>query len=158
MHYHKILMMNTNKKTTIDKIQNQITSIESLNPSELNSQIFKDWNRNTEIVIDNIFGSGSHQLKAFAKIKYRPAIRLLSSHIHDQTPLQIDYFKKGLEEARTTLKSFVNEIEEYWRDNSSDSSTVGINKVFEFKLQFPGFVLNINELIALVRKYFRDTK
>jgi hypothetical protein len=145
-------MIKTDRSTAIEKIQKQISQIQSFESLGPNSQALKDWQRDTEHILENIFGNGSHQLNTFAKIKYRPPIRLFSSSINDEASFQLDYLKKQLEEAKTVLQSIVNEIEEFWRDSSNGSSSVGINEVVELKPNFFGLGLNIN---ALIKKYFR---
>ena len=144
-------MITTDKSTALKKIQNQISIIDSINPVELESNIFKDWKHTTIIVIDNVFGNSSRQLKLFEEIKYRPAIRLFSSRQNDQTPLQVQRFKEGLDNARAILNSFIKEIEEYWVDSNPATSSVGINEVVDLKPNIFGFGLNIN---TLIKKYF----
>ena len=144
-------MIKTDKATAIKMLQNQISILQSFEPSELNLQKVKSWQHDTEHVLENIFGIGSHQLNTFAKIKYRPAISLLSSSKNDQSPLQIQCLKNGFDEARTALHSFLKEIEEFWRDGNPDSSSVGFNEVVEIHPNIFGLGLNIN---ALIKKYF----
>jgi len=66
----------------------------------------KSWQHDTEHVLENIFGIGSHQLNTFAKIKYRPAISLLSSSKNDQSPLQIQCLKKTVSMRARNRPSF----------------------------------------------------
>lgn len=127
--------------------------IDSINPHELFSEQFKNWRKESEIVLDNIFGNDSRQLKDFVKIKYQPSISFLTNSNHDQT--HVAYYKKGLDEAKNILESFINEIEEYWKENdveSNNKSNVNFNEIVELKPNFMGLGININ---ALIRKLFK---
>jgi hypothetical protein len=148
-------MIHASKTTAIAKIQKQISGIQSINPSELFSKQFKDWRKQSENVLDNIFGNPSRQLKDFLNINYRRGRIGESGSTYDYQTQDLEEFKEGLDRATLTLESFVKEIEEYSQDNnieSNNNSTVGLNEVVDLKPNFMGIGLNIN---MLIRKFFK---
>jgi len=65
----------------------------------------------------------------------------------------MDYFAKGLEEARCILDSFVKEIEDYWVDNpigSAKNVPFELNEVVDLRPNFFGIGLNLNALIKRI--------
>lgn len=146
-------MIPTNKTTAITKIQNQISVIDSINPSELFSEQFEEWRNKTEIILSNIFSNDSGQVKDFIKLEYRPSISFFSTVVNDQS--DVKYFKDGLNKAKILLESFTKEIDEYWQDvdiKANNKSKINLNDVIELKPNFMGLGLNIN---ALIKKVFK---
>lgn len=147
-------MMQISKDTAKKKIQKQLNQIDSIRHSESlsRSQSFQDWKRETEIIIENIFGNSSHQLKDFVKIKYRPTFYSPQRPLND--PGDPVYFNQGLNEAKGILELFVKEIEEYWIDDNNEVSknkALEINDIVTIKPNFFGLGLDIN---ALIKKLF----
>lgn len=71
---------------------------------------FKKWHRDTEVVIERIFGQGTRHTQDFNGVSY--TLSVFSSGTPD-----IEFerrFHTGLDEAESVLESFIHEIEEFW--------------------------------------------
>src|SRR5208283_2741255 len=98
------------KSDAIAILKRRIEEINSVRTKPRFSPEMKKWHRDTQIAIENIFGSTTRHLNDFNAISYRPGI--LSSSTMDST-LQERYLK-GLDDAEHILSSMIDEIEEYW--------------------------------------------
>jgi DpnII restriction endonuclease len=100
------------KQQAVERLNRQISQIDELKKKERFSPEFKKWYRDTEIVIQKVFGEGTRHIKDFNEIYYS------LSAWSDSTPDSAfqEAYTDGLECARSVLKSFIQEVEEYWED------------------------------------------
>ncbi|AQY21047.1 PD-(D/E)XK nuclease domain-containing protein [Riemerella anatipestifer] len=104
-----------NRDRAIELIKKQIDISDSLKHKEKFSSDFKKWKRDTEIIIEKIFGDSSRHLSDFKKISYS------LSFFTNTTP---DYrfheaYIEGIDEGKTVLTSMVDEINEFGIENES---------------------------------------
>jgi len=105
------------KEKAIEKIEIQISNIDSLSRQKRFNPEFKKWIRDTQIALEHIFGAESRHIKDFNQIKY--SLNAYSSNTPDST-FQERYVK-GLENSRAVLSSMIDEISEYWDDQVEDT-------------------------------------
>lgn len=99
----------------IRRLKGQLDQVESLKAGPRFSSDFKKWYRDTEIIIERVFGQGTRHGKDFTSIHYN--LRAYSSGTHDSA---FDgAFIKGLNNAASVLESFIREVEDYWENNSA---------------------------------------
>lgn len=128
------------KEKAIKELQNSINQIDILKNEQGReySPKFKKWERNTEIAISKIFKDKDEQHKMeFSSIGYCSGY-----YGEDKLKyfiLQIEAYKKGLEEARSLLESMIEEIEKYWEegieleDINNENYYVSIDRIEEMK-------------------------
>ena len=103
-----------NKTDALAKLQKQIDDIEPLKRKERFSPDFKKWYRDTEIVIEKIFGKGTRHGTDFTGIRY--SMMAYSTSTPDSAFTRA--FIEGLDDARSVLESLIREVNEYWEDDS----------------------------------------
>lgn len=107
-------MIRPSKDKAIQRLQRVLDAIEDLKQRHDGSSEFKKWRRNTEIAITNTFGEDSRHVKEFTNISYSLSLVSSSTTDSDWQEAYID----GLDSATAILQSMIEEIEEYWEDNS----------------------------------------
>ena len=117
--------MNTlGKARSIELLRRVADSVPQLMAVHRESQEFRRWLRNTEVVIRNVFGNDSNQDSEFKRILFSPPALFL--HTSDQE------FKKaytdGLQSAETVIESMIEEIGEFW---DADEDTVANSSISE---------------------------
>lgn len=101
------------KEDAISKLEEQIDEISEIKKYERFSPQYKKWKRDTEVAIENIFGSDTRHLDDFQSIRY--SLMAFSTGTPDSKFQR--RFIKGLDNAEQVLSSLIDEIEEYWEDN-----------------------------------------
>jgi hypothetical protein len=115
-----------NKEQAINKLQKQLNNIHSLYSKPRFSDDFHKWKRDTEVAIENIFGADKRHLNDFTEIDY--IFPVLAAYATSEERNQ--EFKQGLSRAKSTIESFIQEIEEYWNDeNSIESFSNTVEKI-----------------------------
>jgi hypothetical protein len=118
----KIESNTIDKKTrAISQLQKLITIIDTLKVGRPYSNEFNKWKRDVEVAIEKIFPQDPRNLKDFHDIGYYPITAYglgLSGKEPSEQELQIAYVE-GLERARFTLLSMIDEIETYWDNDST---------------------------------------
>ncbi|MCY4352239.1 MAG: nucleotide-binding protein [Gemmatimonadetes bacterium] len=109
-------MTRPSKDKAIQRLQRALDAIENLKQQQHRSSSpeFHKWHRNTKIAIAHTFGQDSSQVEEFTTIRYIPSA--MTSSITDS-----DYQRRyisGLESATSVLESMIEEVEEYWEDDS----------------------------------------
>ena len=102
------------KDKAIQRLQKALDTIADLKQRRSESSEFKIWHRNTEIAIANTFAESTRHVKDFTTIRYRPSA--ITSFTTDS-----DYQRRyisGLERATAVLQSMIEEVDEYWEDDS----------------------------------------
>ena len=110
--------MNRPRKTTaITRLKKAHDKISDLESSSSSSPDFKKWKRDTEIAIQNTFGEKSRHFKEFRAIHYVPFMIVsgMPHHVYQKA-----YFG-GLQSAKTMLASMIDEINEYWEDDTTSA-------------------------------------
>ncbi len=104
------------KDTAIQRLQRALDAIEDLKQSKHHSSSpeFIKWRRNTKIAIAHTFEKDSSQMEDFDGISY--SLFALSSSTTDSDWQQA--YIEGLERSTAILQSMIEEIEEYWEDES----------------------------------------
>jgi hypothetical protein len=109
------------KEIAIDKVNRKIDEIENLKTLEIESMEFKKWHRDTEVLIEKLFGENSRHINDFNNISYS----LYAFTTRTPNSDFIKAFIRGLDNASAILESLRNEVEEYWDDNEFE---IMINK------------------------------
>jgi hypothetical protein len=107
--------METSK--SIELLKKQIEKADPLKREEQFSANFKKWRRDTEIIIEKIFGKDSRHLKDFDGISY--SLSIFTSNTPDYA-FQKRYVE-GLDEAKQILNSMIDEINEFGFDGQNQS-------------------------------------
>lgn len=107
------------KAEAIERLSRQAERAEELKSGGRKNPEFKKWHRDTEVLIEKIFGEESRHVGDFTAVRYHPAAYMSSTP--DSFFEQV--FRKGLDSARQILASLVTEIEEYWTEGSDDVAT-----------------------------------
>lgn len=95
----------TTKDKSADRIKQQITEIENLVGKRADSAALAKWRRDTEVVIERIFGRGTRHLDDFMEIEYvTPSFEAGADE---------RAYRDGLRMARAILASIAEELDEY---------------------------------------------
>ncbi|PYE41666.1 hypothetical protein HUB98_24220 [Paenibacillus barcinonensis] len=100
------------KEQAIQKFERQIALADDLKASESFSPEFKKWQRDTEIIITKVFGEDTRHIKDFDDISY--SLGIFSTGTPDSA--FVEAYLEGLEEAKSILLSFIQEINEFWTE------------------------------------------
>ena len=113
------------KDKAIQRLQKALNAIEGLKQLSSSSPEFQKWKRNTEIAVANTFGENSRHERDFTSIGY-------ASRIATSTMTKSDYqrwYIWGLEKATSVLQSMIEEVEEYWEDESFTKISTSQNQI-----------------------------
>ena len=119
------------REAAIKRLQRQLDAIPELKNLRYGSPAFTEWKRNTKVAITYTFGESAEQVKEFEAIGYFAYV--ISEQLEQQAYIQ------GLDEAASTLRSMIHEIQEYWPDEPQEPSipeatetpqSVNTNRVF----------------------------
>ena len=123
-------MKRPSKEKAMERIRKARDAITELRSPEVlqdqsSSPEFKKWHRNTEIAITNIFGEESRHIEDFKNVRYQlgPISTLTSQNEFLQAYLQ------GLNSADAILESMLEEIKEYWDDDTNTSAPSPSGKI-----------------------------
>ena len=110
---------------------------------------FNKWRRDTQIAIENIFGSTTRHLKDFNGIDYSPGF--WSSFTPD-SEFQEAYFD-GLDDAEHILSSMIDEIEVYYGTRLwLNQSTLGFNMLRGFANAFTWSSVSSGPVMLTVKR------
>ena len=107
-------MAQTKKGKALERLRKALDEIAELKPLSANSPQFEKWQRNTKIAITNTFDSDSDHINDFENVHYI-AFAFGTSGSEDQ-----EAYVQGLESAAAILESMIDEINEYWEDESEE--------------------------------------
>lgn len=99
-----------NQQEAIKKLQGQQNLIAKLRQLRYGSQEFKQWRRDTKVILNKIFSNNDNHANEFSSIDYSP--RALSLTGDNEHRFQSNYLA-GLESAEAMLKSMIKEIKEW---------------------------------------------
>lgn len=103
-----------NKDQAVDKLQRQAGAVEPLKQKQRGSSEFKKWCRDTEIAIENIFGNDTRHVEDFTKIRYHLGVWSTSTPDYEYQRAYVS----GLDRAYAIISSMIDEINEYWQEDS----------------------------------------
>ena len=109
-------MARLSKSRAIQILRKQQDAITGIDGVQFDSPAFKKWRRDTEIIITNIFGTDSRHINDFKSVDYIGTISIF--YPKSDREAREDYLS-GLECAQAVLDSMINEIDEFWEDESS---------------------------------------
>ena len=104
------------KEEALDKLQRQIDDIKIPRAIRRFGASFTKWHRDTEVVIREVFDGDQKHIDDFTSVNYGssdPSLDFASSDKEVEKRLQRRY-EEGLEHAESILRSFVDEIKEFW--------------------------------------------
>ena len=129
------------KDTAIQRLQRALDAIEDLKQSKHRSSSpeFIKWRRNTKIAIAHTFEKDSSQMEDFAGISY--SLFAVSPSTTDSDWQQA--YIEGLERSTAILQSMIEEIEEYWEDDSSTTISTSQNQKGSEHMQTDKFEYDI---------------
>jgi hypothetical protein len=103
------------KSAALHRLERQLKALDVIPLNPRFSPEFKRWKRNTEVAIENIFGTESRHLKDFDAISF--SLGFFSTGTPDSA---FDHaFQDGIVDAKAILSSLIQEIEEYWEEEPS---------------------------------------
>lgn len=112
--------MNKNEaKTKLESLKDRAHPLLNM-PS--GSQDFKKWHRDTEVAIERIFGEGARHSQDFEDISY--SLSFFTSGTPDSA--FENAYRDGVNTAITVIESFIDEIEEYWKEEESETHEEGL--------------------------------
>ena len=118
-------MASSSKTKAKIRLQNALDAIPGLMQISYSSTDFNRWKRNTEIAIENTFPSKQRHMSDFKAAISPPRI-----YTGFGTPEQAQkIYTDNLEAAQPVLQSMINEIEEYWPDETSSDDSMQIATV-----------------------------
>ena len=104
-----------NSERAIELLTKQIEFANNLRNQEKFSSDFKKWKRDTEIIIEKVFGDSTRHLNDFDKIDYS-----LSFSFSDTPDWEFqEAYLNGINEAQTVLSSMIDEINEFGIENEN---------------------------------------
>ena len=110
-------MAQTKKGKALERLRKALDEIAELKQLSWDSPQFKRWHRNTRTAITNTFGSDSNHINDFENVHYI-AFAFGTSGSEDQ-----EAYVQGLESAAAILESMIDEINEYWEDETEMSQS-----------------------------------
>ncbi len=125
-------------KELIHKLVDEIPKLKRLSQGR-DSHQFQTWEIYTPQVICRIFGEQSPYLKRFQEIYFYPLSYNPSEDENKRRRERYETFVQGLDRASAILNSMLNELEEFWPDETAftsdsqqikTSSPIATNKIF----------------------------
>ena len=110
-------MKSKKKQDAIARLQDALGTIAGLKSVSRKSPEFQKWQRNTKIAIKNTFDQDSGHVEEFSAVDYSLwafGADTPESEFHEA-------YVRGLETAEAMLESMIQEICEYWEEDSQDS-------------------------------------
>lgn len=110
------------KNEALAKLQRTIDAIPGLQQINRKSPEFEKWQRDAQVAINRVFPNEKDHLEDFENIRYSPgAIRRSDFRGRGGTP-ESDFqtaYVRGLDKAKAILQSMLDEVQDYWQDESA---------------------------------------
>lgn len=116
-------MRKPSKPKAIERLQKILEAIPELKSLQHGSPDFEKWHRKVEIAVVNIFGEESRHINDCRQISFRLSFYTYRELTPDSS-FQEAYLR-GLESARVLLESMIEEIEEYWEEETQTPTLPG---------------------------------
>lgn len=107
------------KSASIAKLKRQASEVGQLARADAS---FKQWQRNTELAIEHIFGTTTRHLNDFKSVDFTPS----AYSMNNPEPAFVAAFNRGKESARAVLASMIEEIDEYWPEHAESELKPGL--------------------------------
>ena len=114
------------KAKAIQRLRNALDKIPELKQLGFDAPRFKKWYRDTETAIRHTFGEESTHMKDFRKVDYLGVGRFISV---DSDRVIQEAHLSGLDDVTAVLESMIDEVEEYWDDESPRSGSSSTKRV-----------------------------
>lgn len=97
------------KADVLQRLAQQVDKVPPLKRLKPDSPEFRGWHRDTEVLIEQIFGTETRHLGDFKDIDYSPSVS------YGDTPDDVyqQAYCSGLDHAAAVLQSMTNEVEQY---------------------------------------------
>lgn len=123
-------MASLDRAEAVKKLKRQQGALRSLNAVSISSPEFKKWERDTEVALENIFGTESRHCGDFKSVSYLGGLYVGATDADFEQA-----FHKGTKDADVLLQSMIEEIEEYGLGDQDSSpkttrQTATTKKVF----------------------------
>ena len=102
-----------------ERIQKLIEKIDVLASNRRNSPEFTKWHRDTRVALENVFAEKPERVEEFTAVSYSLGMATSSA---PESAFQGAYIR-GIRRAEAILQSMVQEIEEYWPDESTETTS-----------------------------------
>ncbi|SRR6266550_1436254 len=109
--------MGVSKDGATTRLQAQIDAISAIRRDDT----FVKWRRDTELLIEHVFGPDTRHLRDFKSVGFRPS----SYNMSDPEPVFARAFERGRQNARAVLQSMVDEVRTYWSDQPTSVLSQG---------------------------------
>ena len=111
-------MEKQSKSRAVKRLEKSLNEIPTLEKMKEGSPEFTKWERNTAVAIGHTFGENSQPFKDFKNISFSPNVVF----VDDIPEHEFQHaYVRGLKEAGSILESMIEEIQEYWEDDPSES-------------------------------------
>jgi hypothetical protein len=128
-----------NKAEAVKHLHNLIQRIEIVRSKASSSPDYTKWKRDVETAIAYIFDKNSPNLKDFKNINFSPWI--ISS---DTTQTEFDRaFNRGLDNTKAVLESMIEEINNFWPDDNTNTDAKSYEKVAFTSVESPSITMKI---------------
>lgn len=98
------------KEVAIKRLQRVLDEIPSVKASSRGSPQFTKWHRDAVVAIENTFLESLKHLKDFKKVQF--------ATLNGGPDSYRSYYLRGLDQASAVLQSMLDEIKEYWEDDT----------------------------------------
>ena len=112
-------MEKQSKSRAVKRLEKSLNEIPTLEKIKEGSPEFTKWVRNTEVAIARTFGENARHVEDFNSISF-------SLGAIDASTTEFEFqraYIRGLKDAGSILESMIEEIQEYWEDDDSESSS-----------------------------------
>jgi hypothetical protein len=100
------------KEKAIQTVNQQLSDLTQLADLTTSAPRFRKWRRNTRVILENVFGKESSQVREYDTIDFTPGI--YTSDEDRQIELNKKGWENGHSQMRAFLQSIIYEIENFW--------------------------------------------
>jgi REase_DpnII-MboI len=112
--------------TPVQHLQEQLDAIGTIEGHRREWHFFQKWHRDTEVVIERVFGKSSRHAADFHLVRFTPIA--VSSGTSDAT--YDDAYRRGLEHARAVLTSMVEELQKFGQVDTDMNCGRRLGRIF----------------------------
>ena len=112
-------MEKQSKSRAVKRLEKSLGEIPTLEKMEEGSPEFTKWRRNTEVTIARTFGENTPHVKDFKRISFSLIAFTTNTPNYEFRRAYV----RGLKDAGSILESMIEEIQEYWKDDHSESAS-----------------------------------
>ena len=130
-------MLKPTKFQARNRISRAVAQITELQQSNTGTEEFKKWRRNTRIAISYAFGDESQHVEEFKQISFVPYYSFA-----DEGSENVKAYRDGMVQAKALLESMLDEIEEYWPDDSPPQPDSPMKEMLEQRVSNQVFIVH----------------